>query len=109
MVNIDFSKPLFSLTVAEYVELQKKIQSDALQKGVAAEPKDDLYDMDGASQYLGLSKATLYTFNSLKKVPSLKVTGKVFYRRSALDAWLASGERKTNAQLRREAMEGGAK
>ncbi len=103
------NRPLYSLTVGEYIELQKAIQTDILQKNATVEQNKDLLNIQEAADYLQMSVATLYTFNSRKKIPFCRVTGKVFYRRSVLDIWLASGERKTTAQLRREAIEGGVK
>lgn len=105
----DNNRPLYSLTVGEYIELQKAIQLGILPKNATVEQIKELLTIQEAAAYLQMSVATLYTFNSRKKIPFCRVTGKIYYRRSALDAWLASGERKTNAQLRREAMEGGAK
>lgn len=108
-MHVKNDQPLYSLTVGEYIELMKAIQSGILPKNATVEQIKDLLNIQETAAYLQMSVATLYTFNSRKKIPFIRVTGKVYYRRSALDAWLASGERKTNAQLRREAMEGGVK
>jgi hypothetical protein len=44
--------------------------------------------------------------NCKGRIPFTMVSGKVYYRRNALEQWLESGERKTKAQLRREVEEG---
>lgn len=107
--NIDFSKPLFSLTIAEYIDLHTSLVDTSDKQTKVSNNVKDLLTIQEAADYLQMSVATLYTFNSRKKIPYVRVTGKIYYRRTALDAWLASGERKTNAQLRREAIEGGVK
>jgi len=58
-------------------------------------PTDDpLFDTDGASEYLGIAKpATLIWWRHVGKGPSfVKPGGRVFYRRSALDAFVERGK-----------------
>jgi excisionase family DNA binding protein len=110
MMNTDLTKPLFSLTIAEYIDLHKSLfVASGNQIKDSNDNVKELLTIQEAADYLQMSVATLYTFNSRKKIPYVRVTGKIYYRRTALDAWLAGGERKTNAQLRREAMEGGVR
>ncbi|HPQ35747.1 MAG TPA: helix-turn-helix domain-containing protein [Tenuifilaceae bacterium] len=105
MKNLITDKPLFSLTVAEYVELQQSLLRGFPQQFTQAEQKE-LLTIQEAADFLHLSVPTLYTMNSKGRIPFTKVSGKVYYRRTALLQWLESGERKTNAQLRKEIQEG---
>jgi excisionase family DNA binding protein len=110
MQKLDYGRPIFSLTIAEYIDLHKSLfETNSKQVKENNDNIKELLTIQEAAEYLQMSVATLYTFNCRKKIPYVRVTGKIYYRRTALDAWLASGERKTNAQLRREAMEGGAR
>ncbi len=98
-------KPLYSLTVGEYIELHKSLSRDL----TVRQPNDDLKELltiREAAELLYLSVPTLYTMNCKGQIPFTKVSGKVYYRRSALELWLESGERKTKVQLRREVEEG---
>ncbi len=107
MKNTFTERPLYSLTVGEYLELHKSLLNDLalLQPNVTNPPKD-LLTIQEAAEFLQLSVATLYTMNCRKRIPYIKVSGKIYYRRSVLFDWLDSGERKTISQLRREITEG---
>jgi excisionase family DNA binding protein len=110
MIITDFTKPLFSLTVAEYIDLHKSLlDGNDKQTKKSSDSEKDLLDIEEAADYLHMAKSSLYSLNSRKKIPYIRVTGKIYYRRSALDDWLASGERKTTAQLQREVRRGGFK
>lgn len=102
---IDQSKPMFSLTVGEYIKLHQTLMYDIKPENTAGIKEKDLLTIQEAAEYLNLSVATLYSMNCRKQVPFTKVIGKVYYRRSVLDFWLASGDRKTTAQLKAEAQE----
>ena len=104
----DYSIKISSLTVAEFKDLMKSLMvPNRLEIEPHQQKGKELLTIHEASGYLNLSVATLYSFNSRKKIPYIRKTGKIYYKKTSLDEWLASGERKTNAQLRREAMEGG--
>lgn len=104
-------KMLVSLTVGE---LKKLISDEIALSTFQRVPKPEVsmrakrpMTIREASKHLNLSVPTLYSMNCLKKIPFTKVTGKVYYSEDALDKWLKSGERKTTAQLRREACDNG--
>jgi len=98
------NRPLYSLTVGEYIELHKSMFNELanLMPTEINTPKE-LLTIQEAAEFLSLSVATLYTMNCRNQIPMLKVSGKVYYRRSALTDWLNSGERKTKTQLQQEA------
>lgn len=97
-MSFEKNSPLYSLTVGEYVELQKSILKDLPLLSAKKEEKE-LLSIQEAAEFLQLSVPTLYTMNCKKQIPFTKVSGKVYYRRSALISWLDSGERKTKAQF----------
>jgi len=105
MTKIIKEKPLFSLTIGEFLEIQREFQEIHSKVENPKEVKE-LLSIHEASEYLQLSVPTLYTLNCKGRIPFTKVSGKVYYRRTALEQWLESGERKTKAQLRREIEEG---
>ena len=101
-MKLDSNQPLYSLTVGEYIELHQSLVNVIPTTNSAAEKEKDLLTISEAATYLDLAVSTLYAMNSRRQIPFSKVLGKVYYRRSVLDEWLASGERKTTAQLRAE-------
>lgn len=96
-------QPLFNLTVGEWIEIQKSLFEELLSnRGKESNESKDLLTIDEACDYLDMKKSTLYSMNCRRQIPFTKVLGKVYYRKSALDQWLASGDRKTQAQLNNE-------
>lgn len=107
MPNKKLDQPLFTLTVGEWMEIQKSLIDELhSSKSQASNESKDLLTIDEACNYLGMKRATLYSMNCRRQIPFTKVLGKVYYRKSALDHWLASGDRKTKAQLNNEILEG---
>ena len=110
MKNINSDSPLFSLTCGQYLELNRQIFEEfKAQLSVSpASTEKELLSIEEASEFLKLSVATLYSMNCKRKIPFTKISGKVYYKRSALLAWLETGDRKTIAQIKREVNEGEA-
>ncbi len=107
MQNKKLDQPLFTLTIGEWIEIQKSLIDELhTNKSKASKESKDLLTIEEACDYLGMKKATLYSMNCRRQIPFTKVLGKVYYRKSALEQWLASGDRKTQAQLNREIWEG---
>jgi predicted DNA-binding transcriptional regulator AlpA len=103
MKNNITDKPLYSLTIGEYIELLKSLLKDLHQSQTKEYPASkELLTIVEAAEFLHMSVATLYTLNCKRRIPFIKVSGKVFYKRSSLLDWLDSGERKTKTQLRNE-------
>lgn len=97
------NRPLYSLTVGEYIELHKSLLGELINlKPSENNTPKELLTIKEAAEFLHLSVATLYSMNCRNLIPMLKVSGKVYYRRSTLIEWLNSGERKTKAQLQRD-------
>jgi len=103
-------QPLFNLTVGEWIEIQKslfdELHSNRGKGSKESNKPKDLLTIDEACDYLDMKKSTLYSMNCRRQIPFTKVLGKVYYRKSALDQWLATGDRKTQAQLNSEIWEG---
>jgi excisionase family DNA binding protein len=55
----------------------------------AIRPKDDrILTINEASEYLRLTKATLYKKSCLRQIPSLKVGKRLMFSRQKLDEWV---------------------
>ena len=106
-MHLKNDQPLYSLTVGEYIELHQSLVNVIPTANSVGVKEKDLLTINEAADYLDLAVSTLYAMNSRRQIPFSKVLGKVYYRRSVLDEWLATGERKTTAQLRAETRNGG--
>lgn len=55
---------------------------------------EERLDTVQAAKYLGMSRGTLAVWRAEKryKLPYIKIGGRVFYRKSALDEWINSRE-----------------
>ena len=56
-----------------------------------------LMDITAAAQYLAISKATIYSWVCLKRIPYVKLGRALRFERSELDAFISA--RKTEARL----------
>ena len=56
------------------------------------EASDKVFNRQGAAEYVGVLPGTLAQlhWNGAQEIPLLKIGGKVLYKKSDLDAWLAS-------------------
>lgn len=61
--------------------------------------EDDIFDINQASQFVHLSKATLYYLSSKCKIPVNKKGKRLYFSKSELVAWLKSGRRKTIEEI----------
>lgn len=53
---------------------------------------EPLWDTDACASYLGISPRTLRKWQSLKRVPFVKIGGTVRYRPASIEAWVAQRE-----------------
>ena len=71
----------------------------------------DILDFNSAVGYLQISKSLLYKLTSKRTIKFFKPNGgKIYFRKSDLDAWILSGERKSVDVIENEslnAMKGG--
>lgn len=71
------------------------------------EQGDPKYDVEGAANYLGIKKTTVYLKQSRGELPGCKAPGskRLFFYKSDLDNYLRQGRNKTNFEIESEADE----
>lgn len=69
-------------------------------------PADEIGGMDLAVEVTGLARRTLYKRTHKRTIPHRRVGGRLFFRRSELEAWIDAGLRKTVTEEAKERMEG---
>ncbi len=93
------SKPLYSLTVGEYIELNKKVFSEEAKKLLqerpeenSKEPQSDIIFIDDVILLTGYRKATLYSKVSRYEIPVLSRRKPLTFSRKGILQWLEQGK-----------------
>lgn len=96
------SKPLYSLTVAEYIEVNQKIVKQQLlellsNNSESLQPKSDqdIIFIDEACELTGYSKPTLYSKISKYEIPVLSRGKPLTFSKKELIQWIHEGKPKT--------------
>lgn len=67
---------------------------------------DEIGGLSMALEITGLTAKTMYKLTHLRAIPHSRVRGRLYFRRSELEAWIDAGRRKTSAEVAEERMEG---
>jgi hypothetical protein len=93
------NKPLYSLTVAEYIELSKRVFSEEvsrLLKNQIEPPKpreeSDIIFVDDVLTITGYQKATLYSKVCRFEIPVLSRRKPLTFSKAAILSWLKAGK-----------------
>jgi len=70
-----------------------------LQRDKKVENTDDLLTIDKLSEYLKISKATIYGKTSRNELPFIKKGKKLLFKKSEIDKWLETGRVLTDSEL----------
>lgn len=102
-MNIDKNRPIYSLSVEEYIQLSREIlqeftTNDGGSKNVAGE----IMDVDEAAAYLKMAKQTVYSMVSRRLLPYFKRGKRVFFRKEELLSWLEKGRKYTKEEIQSE-------
>ena len=64
----------------------------------------EIFNLDEAAMYIGVSKSNLYKMTASRKIPHYKPAGRyIYFERSELDNWIREGAVKTEEQLNDQA------
>ena len=99
----DLSKPLYTLTVGEYIELNKKVFTEEVEKILhlnkqTEEPvkyDQDIIFMDDVLALTGYRKATLYSKVCRYEIPVISRRKPLTFSRKAIIQWLNDGKPNT--------------
>ena len=65
----------------------------------------EIFNLDEAAMYIGVSKSNLYKMTASRKIPHYKPAGRyIYFERSELDNWIREGAVKTEEELSDEAI-----
>lgn len=68
-------------------------------------PIQDFLNIEQASKFLNLAKATVYTLTSAGKIPVIKKGKRLYFTKVELVDWLKKGRKKTLAEIQEDATE----
>lgn len=83
----------FEVLEAKIDDLAREVRS--LKKTKEAPPADEIGGMAMATSITGLAQRTIYQLTHRRAIPHRRVGGRLYFRRTELEAWLDSGRRKT--------------
>lgn len=107
--NLDPDKPLYTLTIGEFIELNKQILSEVLannqQPIIGVEKEDEILIISQTAELLKLSVPTVYGLVHRREIPYFKMSGhkRLYFKRSVLLEWLDNGRRKTKKEIEQDA------
>jgi len=93
------SKPMYSLTVEEYIELTRRIIAEETKKQIneklnqksVEKAEDDIIFFDDVLKITGYKKSTLYTKISRYEIPVLSRRTPLTFSKKALLYWINDG------------------
>lgn len=85
-------KPLFTLTVEEFIQLQHSAQSS---KSHEKEHFSDIIGIEEAVRITGYKRSTIYAKTSDKSIPYHKRGNRVVFKRSELESWMLENRQET--------------
>ncbi|PKP19450.1 MAG: hypothetical protein CVU05_11335 [Bacteroidetes bacterium HGW-Bacteroidetes-21] len=99
-MNIDKNRPVYSLSVEEFIELNQEILSGISRKDSEAPTRTgDIMNVDEAAAYLKMAKQTVYSMVSRRLLPYFKRGKRVFFRKEELLSWLEKGRKYTKEEI----------
>ena len=69
-------------------------------------PTDEIGGLDLAVDITGLARRTIYKLTHRREIPHRRVGGRLYFRRTELEAWIDAGRRRTVAEVAVERMAG---
>ncbi len=94
----ELNRPLYSLTVGEYIELHQRIFSEQRQllKSQLPTPhkdeSDDIIFIDEVIKLTGYKKPTIYSKISRNKIPILSRNKPLTFSKKAIIEWITAGK-----------------
>jgi len=97
-------RPLYSLTISEYIELNRQILFEAkeLSQSTNSDNQDEILTIEQASKLINLAKPTIYGLTCKNLIPFIKKAKKLYFRRTTLLQWLDEGRIKTDDEIKKE-------
>ena len=101
-MKIDPNRPMYSLSVSEYVELNRELLSETkITSSAPTEEFPEIMNIDQASAFLKIAKQSIYMMTSKRDIPFIKRGKRVVFRKTDLLNWLEGGRKQTREEIER--------
>jgi len=97
---VDFNEVLEKLVDDLVTEKVIKLLGEREIEKIEAQ-SEDLMTLEEVAKFLNLSKQTIYLKSSNNEIPCSKKGKKLYFSKSEIRAWISSGRRTTNDELKR--------
>jgi excisionase family DNA binding protein len=64
---------------------------------------EEVFDIEGATTYLSISKGTMYRLTMGREIPHYKVGKRLYFKKEDLNTWIGRGKVLTNQEIHEEA------
>lgn len=99
-MNIDKNRPVYSLSVEEFIQLNQEIHSGLSGNNSGNDSSiGEIMNIEEAAAYLKMAKQTVYSMVSRRLLPYFKRGKRVFFRREELLSWLERGRKYTKEEI----------
>lgn len=100
VMSKDDLKKLLETTLMESLEKHEAAKADS-----ASDEAEGFMTIDEAAAFLRLKKSTIYSKISRMEIPCFKQSGRLYFKRSELEAWIEKGKATTMEDIERQADE----
>ncbi len=76
-----------------------EVQLKELKEQQKQEYKDELMDIIELGQYINYQKTSIYGLVQKRKIPFIKASGKLHFRKNDIDQWLNNGRRMSKTEI----------
>mgnify|MGYP001218929810 CR=1 FL=1 len=66
--------------------------------------ENEIMSLNRLTEYLELSKSSIYKLTSTKEIPHIKRVKKLFFNKTEIDKWISENRIKTRSEIQEEAM-----
>jgi excisionase family DNA binding protein len=113
MINTNLKSPLYSLTIEEYIELNKQIYYDFykshIQNQEIQKSENEFIAIQEASKILNLKLPTIYNLTSKNLIIFYKRGKKILFKKSDLHEFIEKGRMQTVQEIEFEINKGRTK
>ena len=67
-------------------------------------PENEIMNLNRLAEYLELSKPSLYSLTSTKRIPHYKRGKKLYFNKAEIDKWISENRIKTRSEIQEEVM-----
>lgn len=91
----------FEIILERLDNIEKKL--DELKKEKSIEVNNELMTIDELGAYINYQKTSIYGLVKKRKIPYIKASGKLHFRKNMIDEWLDSRVTRTKSEIEKMA------